>query len=611
MTESQQLLVEYQRNGSEAAFRELVSRYLGLVYGTASRILGDQAHLAQDVAQMVFSDFARQARKLPAETLIGGWLHRHACFVAARTLRGERRRKRRERTAVELNELSTDTNPNVAALTPILDEAINQLGREDRWAVVQRYFEQRDFKVIGTALGGNEDAARMRVNRALEKLQVVLKRRGVASTTSAVAAALTAQSGSAVPAGLTAGIASAALANASLPVAGTVITWMKIMALSKTKIAVSTLLLAGVVSSFLSQKQTAARLLAENSRLREQLSALSSDRDRLSSQMREIRRTGNSRSAATGLTFAPVPRSRGETGGAYLMDLMNHPPQVGVEQLQSYLDAHKTNVTSLLAAFRVTHDPELLARALREFPESPEAAFEALRSRDASPEERRRWLEAFKRGAPNNALANYLSAGDYARAGDYDGALREVMAAAGKSQFQDYTVRRIQDDNEAYLEAGFTPSEAKQLASSQETLPQLAPLKELGEHLVSLAESYRQSGDGDSAQDVLTMVAGMGRRYSIPSAGEPEISQLVGLVLERKALEQMEPGAAYGSDGQTVQQRIEQMREQEKALRALGKQAATLYPIMSEADMTIYKDRWMSLGEEAALRWVVGKYGSK
>ncbi len=49
----------------------------------------------------------------------------------------------------------------------ILDEAIDQLGSEDRTAILLRFYEQRDFRSVGAALGGSEDAARMRVSRAL------------------------------------------------------------------------------------------------------------------------------------------------------------------------------------------------------------------------------------------------------------------------------------------------------------------------------------------------------------------------------------------------------------------------------------------------------------
>jgi Sigma-70 region 2 len=86
MTDSRQLLAEYARDGSEAAFRELVTRYVDLVYSAANRLVENDAHRAQDVTQTVFADLARMAGSVSKEVLLGGWLHRHTCFVAANVI---------------------------------------------------------------------------------------------------------------------------------------------------------------------------------------------------------------------------------------------------------------------------------------------------------------------------------------------------------------------------------------------------------------------------------------------------------------------------------------------------------------------------------------------
>src|SRR6058998_1752107 len=121
----------------------------------------------------------RIGRSLQNDVMLGGWLHRHTCFVAANTMRGERRRQSRERQAVEMNALQTNSGADFSLVAPILDQAINELGEADRTAILLRFFEQRDFRFVGEALGSNEDAARMRVSRALEKLHALLKHRGV------------------------------------------------------------------------------------------------------------------------------------------------------------------------------------------------------------------------------------------------------------------------------------------------------------------------------------------------------------------------------------------------------------------------------------------------
>lgn len=144
MTDSQDLLAEYCRNGSDAAFREMVARFVDLVYSTALRLVEGDSHRAEDVTQTVFVDLARLARTLPPDVRLGGWLHRHTCFVAVNTLRGERRRQSRERQAVEMNALQNHSEADFSQVAPLLDEAINELGEADRTAILLRFFEQQD-----------------------------------------------------------------------------------------------------------------------------------------------------------------------------------------------------------------------------------------------------------------------------------------------------------------------------------------------------------------------------------------------------------------------------------------------------------------------------------
>jgi RNA polymerase sigma factor (sigma-70 family) len=167
MTDSQTLLAQYARTRSESAFRELVSRYIDLVYSTAFRLVGGDAQSAQDVAQTVFVALASKAGTLPPDVMLGGWLHQHTRFVAGKLMRTERRRQWRERQAAEMNAIEDHSESNLAQVAPVLDEAIGQLEAEDRTAILLRFFERKDFRGVGDALGSSEDAARKRVARAL------------------------------------------------------------------------------------------------------------------------------------------------------------------------------------------------------------------------------------------------------------------------------------------------------------------------------------------------------------------------------------------------------------------------------------------------------------
>jgi RNA polymerase sigma factor (sigma-70 family) len=288
MTDSQTLLLEYARNGSESAFRELVSRYTNLVYSTALRLVGGDAHLAEDVAQTVFIGLASRARTLSTELMLGGWLHQHTYHVATKTMRGERRRKSREREAVEMNTLQDGSGADWRQVAPILDEAITQLGSEDRTAILLRFFEQRDFGSVGKALGSNEDAARMRVNRASEKLHSLLKHRGVTLSSAALGTALATEAVAAAPAGVAASIAAAALASAAAS-GGLTTTFVQTMALTKVKFGiVSAIILASVVTPLMLHQRAQARLRSQQEAMRQQadqLATLQPENDRLSNRL--------------------------------------------------------------------------------------------------------------------------------------------------------------------------------------------------------------------------------------------------------------------------------------------------------------------------------------
>jgi RNA polymerase sigma factor (sigma-70 family) len=219
-TEIQELLQAYVQHGSETAFRELVKRYINLVYSTALRQLGRHAQLAGDVAQNVFTDLARKAGKLPSNVLLGGWLHKHTCFVAANFLRSEQRRLNRENQAAQMNSFNDHSDENWKKIAPVLDDAINELNSEDRDAVMLRYFEQRDFRSIGATLGVSDDTAQKRVSRALEKLRGLLVNHGVTLTVTALGTLLTNQSIAFPPSGLAENVAGTAFANAGKSTGG-------------------------------------------------------------------------------------------------------------------------------------------------------------------------------------------------------------------------------------------------------------------------------------------------------------------------------------------------------------------------------------------------------
>ena len=163
------LLKQFAETDSEPAFAGIVSRHLNLVYSTALRATGN-AHAAQEISQAVFIILARKAKSLGAKAVLSGWLHRTARLTAANHVRGEIRRQKREQETFMQSTLNETADETWRQIAPVLDEAISKLGAKDRDAIVLRFFENKSLGEVGAALGASEDAAKMRVNRALEKL---------------------------------------------------------------------------------------------------------------------------------------------------------------------------------------------------------------------------------------------------------------------------------------------------------------------------------------------------------------------------------------------------------------------------------------------------------
>lgn len=212
-----ELLRRYARERSETAFEELVRRRISLVYSAALRQLNNDAHLAEDVTQTVFTDLARKARKLSHHASLTAWLYTSTRFVAANIRRTERRRATREEKAHAMNAVSSTQEPEAdwSKIRPILDDAIHTLSDDDRESVLLRHFERCSYAEIGARLGLSEDGARMRVNRALEKLHDALSKHGVTSTALALAAALTRDAVGSTPAHLAARVTTTAIAGSA------------------------------------------------------------------------------------------------------------------------------------------------------------------------------------------------------------------------------------------------------------------------------------------------------------------------------------------------------------------------------------------------------------
>jgi RNA polymerase sigma factor (sigma-70 family) len=252
MLNDAELLRRYADLGDERAFTTLVERYVNLVYSSAQRQMWGDAHLAEDVSQAVFTALARKAGRLAASISSGkpliGWLYTSTQLAASNLRRTAQRRQLREQTAHTMNPdhqfCSQTSDSEWADLRQLLDEAMSQLPQAERDAVLLRFFDEKDLRSVGTALGLSEEAARKRVSRALDRLRRVLAARGVSTTVAGLSATLTGRAVQVAPAGMAAKLAKTSLvAGTATTLTSTFGSVMFMTTQFKTIVAVTAILL--------------------------------------------------------------------------------------------------------------------------------------------------------------------------------------------------------------------------------------------------------------------------------------------------------------------------------------------------------------------------------
>src|SRR5262245_18044858 len=251
------LLRAWVEHRDEGAFRALVDRHLNLVYSVARRLVADE-QLAEDVAQGTFIVLARTAPSLVRIKALPVWLYHTTRYAAAQAIRAEARRADRHRRFADMQ--LTETGSFWELVAPHLESALAQLRAKDREALVLRFMGELTIEQVGKTLGVSEEAARKRVDRALEKLRILLRRRGLSASCVVIATALSTNALQAAPSGLATKVVVGTLAStsgASMTTAAIVTGTIHFMAWTKLKIigiSVAVVLLGGGLATVIVKK---------------------------------------------------------------------------------------------------------------------------------------------------------------------------------------------------------------------------------------------------------------------------------------------------------------------------------------------------------------------
>ena len=183
-----------------------------------------------------------------------------------------------------LNESGSDVWPRIA---PLLDDAVAGLSENDRHAIVLRFYEGRNLRDVGAALGTSEDAAEKRVSRAVERLRELFARRGVTIGASGLAVVLSANAVQAAPAGLAITVSAAVtLAGTTLATTATVTT-AKTIAMTTLQKTIVTATIAALAGVGLYEARQTSQLRNQVQTFQQQQAPLTEQLQRALSELRE------------------------------------------------------------------------------------------------------------------------------------------------------------------------------------------------------------------------------------------------------------------------------------------------------------------------------------
>ena len=177
MNESQEAaLIQRCQVGDTEAFRTLVEQYRSVLFGTAYLMIRDRG-LAEDAVQEALIQIWRHLSTFRFKSNLKTWMVR----IVVNEVKQQLRKKRVPTVSLEqAPEVVKD--PDKAEITMIRNEenqhlrqVLEVLPREQREAVVLRYFSELTVPEIAAVTGQREGTIKSRLSRALSHLGQILR----------------------------------------------------------------------------------------------------------------------------------------------------------------------------------------------------------------------------------------------------------------------------------------------------------------------------------------------------------------------------------------------------------------------------------------------------
>ena len=300
-----------------------------------------------------------------------------------------------------------------------------------------------------------------------------------------------------------------------------------------------------------------------------------------------------------------IPQLKGppKRVGVTIKDIMaGKVPKLNQLEVEAFLKNQGRSTTNLLAASRLLNDLSFAREAAKLDPKDPAAQLE-LALRGETPEERSAAVAAFRSAAPDNSLGDYLAAHQAFAAGDAGAAGAALIQSLDNPLYTDYTQKIVAGSEQAFLDAGYEPSAAAGAAMFSLTIGQVQTVMNVSENLKQLQDEFIRSADFDAAEPTVIIGLTLGQR--IQDQGPYLIDQVVGIAIERKFLQQLDPLTLAGPGGQSAGERLEALDARVLEFRTLGPAFTEKFAAADDATQSQYIAKLKAEGELAAMRWLV------
>jgi RNA polymerase sigma-70 factor (ECF subfamily) len=169
-------LVRHCQEGDKEAFRMLIEQYRSVLFGTAYLMMRDRG-LAEDFVQEALIQTWKHIPSFRLKSSVKTWMVR----IVVNEVKQQFRKKQVPTVPLEqASEVMEDLDKAEAAM--IRDEenqqlrrTLEMLPREQREAVVLRYFSELTIPEIAKVTGEREGTIKSRLSRALDRLKEILR----------------------------------------------------------------------------------------------------------------------------------------------------------------------------------------------------------------------------------------------------------------------------------------------------------------------------------------------------------------------------------------------------------------------------------------------------